>query len=222
MPVTLMLDGEPVTDLDAPVPDRARLMAQAVATLEQLLEREGVYLGALIARDIAVTVDEEPRVVAQRNYRLQLDGREAPLASPVLPGSEITFEPGAGFQERVRDLLAAQPAREVSAAAEGAWRIRLNGEWAPLDKAERVLMNGREVSLDEFLIDGADIVIERGKACKSVGEALKRLGLDSWLSGGRLQVLRNGQAATAETPLTDGDALDLSLREGVLPKAGSA
>ncbi len=221
LPVTLMLDDSPVTDLGAPVPDRARLMAQAVATLEQLLEREGVDLSALIARDIAVTLDEEPRVVAQRNYRLQLDGREAPLESPVLPGAEISFEPGAGFQERVRDLLDARPPQEKK-AGDGAWRVRLNGEWAPLDKAERVLMNGREVSLDEFLIDGADIVIERGQPCRSVGEALKRLGLESWLNGGRLQVLKNGTAATADTPLSDEDALDLSLREDAHAKVGKA
>lgn len=221
LPVTLLQDELPVEDLDAPVPDRARLMGQAVATLEQLLEREGVDLSALIARDIAVTVDGEPRVVAQRNYRLQLDGREAPLESPVLPGAEITFEPGAGFQERVRDLLAAQAPQEKK-ASDGAWRVRLNGEWAPLDKAERVLMNGREVNLDEFLIDGADIYVERGKPCRTVGEALKRLGLDSWLSGGRLQVLRNGKPAEADTVLADGDALDLSLAEGALPKRAGA
>ena len=221
LPLTLMQDDQPVEDLDAPVPDRARLTGQAVASLGQLLEREGVDLSALIARDIAVTLDGEPRVVAQRNYRLELDGREAPLESPVLPGADISFEPGAGFQERVRDLLAAQAPQERR-ASDGALRIRLNGEWAPLDKAEHVLMNGREVSLDEFLIDGAAISVERGKPCRSVGEALQRLGLDSWLSGGRLQVLRNGQPAEAGTALADGDALDLSLAEGLLPKRAGA
>jgi len=110
LPVVLTLDGAPVEDLSLAVPDRARLQAQALATLTQLLRREGIDLGGLIARDIVVTVNGEPRVLAQRNYRLQLDGREAPLESPVLPGAEIIFEPGAGFQERVRDLLGSRPA----------------------------------------------------------------------------------------------------------------
>ncbi len=184
-------------------------------------------LDALIAREIAVTLDGEPRFLAQRNYRLQLDDREAPLESPVLPGAEITFEPGAGFQERIRDVLAAarQPEGIGGSAMPpqlGAFRVRLNGEWAPLDKAERVLMNGREVSLDEFVIDGATIDVERGKPCRSVGEALKRLGLDAWLDGGRLQVRLNGSPALGDSPLAEGDALDLSLAESALPKGKGA
>jgi cell division ATPase FtsA len=221
LPLTLTDNGVTVTDMNAPVPDRARLTAKAVATLEQLLVQEGVDLAALIAREIAVTVDGEPRVIAQRNYRLQLDGREAPLESPILPGAEIVFEPGAGFQERVRDLLAihGQPA---DPQAPGAWRVKLNGAWAPLDQAQRVLMNGREVSLDEFLIDGATVEVERGKPCASVGDALRRLGLEAWLEGGRLQVLLNGKPAEDSSALLDGDAIDLSLKASELLHSKSA
>jgi cell division ATPase FtsA len=216
LPLTLMQEGVAVTDLDAPLPDRARLEVQPSATLEQLLNQEGVDLGGMIARDIAVTLDGEPRLLAQRNYRLQLDGREAPLESLVLPGAEVVFEPGAGFQERIRDLLAlSDPLAEARRAHEkGAWRVRLNGEWAPLDKTERVLMNDREVSLDEFLIDGASIEIQRGKPCATVAEALKRLGLEAWLDGGRLQISLNGLVVEGGEAIQDGDALDLSLKEG--------
>jgi len=86
-----------------------------------------------------------------------------------------------------------------------------------LDKAERVMMNDREVSLDEFLIDGANIQVERGRPCRTVGEALRRLGMEVWLDGGRLQVKLNGEAASADTRLADSDAIDLSLKEGPLP-----
>ncbi|MND00759.1 hypothetical protein D3C83_194870 [compost metagenome] len=55
-------------------------------------------------------------MLAQRNYRLQVNGREASLDGALLPGDDVIFEPGAGFQERVRDLLNA-PVRTV--AAEG-------------------------------------------------------------------------------------------------------
>jgi cell division ATPase FtsA len=214
LPMQVMVDGVPVNDLNAPVPDRAKLSAKAVAMLEQLLVQEGVDLAALIARDIAVSVNGEPRVIAQRNYRLQLDGREAPLESPVLPGAEVVFEPGGGYQERVRDVIDA--GRRSDTKAGGAWRVRLNGEWAPLDKAERVLMNGREVSLDEFLIDGAAVEVERGQPCSTVGEALRRLGLEAWLDGGRLQLLLNGSSAEDSSPLADGDAIDLSLKASEL------
>jgi Ethanolamine utilization protein EutJ (predicted chaperonin) len=211
LPIALKMDGAEVTELDGPVPDRAKLQAVAVTTLQSLLEREGVDLSALIHREIAVSVDGEPRVLSQRNYSLRLEGREAPLESPVLPGAEVDFEPGSSYQERVRDVLA--PSRPAEGMA-GAFKIKLNGEWAPLDKTERVLMNGREVSLDEFLIDGATIEVERGRPCHNVGEALRRLGLEAWMGGDRLQVTLNGRVAAAEDPLKDGDAVDLSLREG--------
>ncbi len=53
-----------------------------------------------------------------------------------------------------------------------------------LDKTERVLMNDREVSSDEFVIDGATIDDSAGQALPQRGRgACKRLGLDAWLDG---------------------------------------
>ena len=175
-------------------------------------------LEGLIARDIAVTLDGEPRVLAQRNYRLQVNGREARLDSALLPGDAVEFEPGAGFQERVRDLLAAaqKPLEQRDSPRAGAGKLKLNGDWAPLDVAETVRMNGREVSLDEFLIDGADVRVERAQPCRSVGEALQRLGLSAWAQDPRLDLRLNGRPAGLDDPIEDGDALDLGYSDGAL------
>ena len=173
-------------------------------------------LGGLIQRDVAVTLDGEPRLLSQRNYRLRLNQEEASLDAPVKPGDDVVFELGAGFQERVRDLLAlAQvPAAELPAPDEGAWKVLLNGQWASLDLAERVFMNGREVGTEEFLIDGADVRRERPEPCRSVGEALRRLGLSAWAHAPRLRLRLNGREAGLDSPLRDGDAVDLSLLQG--------
>lgn len=213
LPVELGVDGQPVADLGTSVPDRARLTASASVTLQELMKRQGVDLEGLIAREIAVTLDGEPKILVQRNYRLQVNGKEAALDTPLMPGDEVLFEPGAGFQERVRDLILAsqKPLDLKPGPQEGAWKVRLNGDWAPLDTAERVSMNGREVSLDEFLIDGADVRVERGRPCRSVGEALERLGLAGW--AGQVKVLHNGKEAPLDQPLSDGDSLDLNLAE---------
>jgi hypothetical protein len=44
-----------------------------------------------------------------------------------------------------------------------------------------------------------------------VGEALKRLGLAAWAQSPRLQLRLNGYDARLDSPLGDGDAVDLSL-----------
>jgi cell division ATPase FtsA len=214
LPLQLFVDGFESRDLSAAVPDRARLEARPRVTLRRLLQDNGVEVEGLIQREVAVTLDGEPRVLVQRNYRLRLGGHEAPLDAPVQDGDEVLFEPGAGFQERVRDLLALAPAPSGEAPAEGAWKVRLNGEWAPLNTAERVMMNGREVGADEFLIDGADVRLARARPCRHVGEALLRLGLQAWVADPRLRVRLNGAEAGVDAALRDGDALDLSLEQG--------
>jgi hypothetical protein len=213
LPLSLGCDGQEVEDLSQAVPDRARLTTLSDATVRSLMQRQGMDLEGLIARDIAVSLDGEPRVLSQRNYRLQVNGAEASLDQSLLPGDEVVFEPGAGFQERVRDLLAGRGSALPDSPGEGALRVKLNGDWAPLDTAERVLMNGREVSLDEFLIDGADLRVERASPCRTVGEALQRLGLGTWAEGGRVRVMLNGEAAAMDAAITDGDSLDLALAD---------
>lgn len=215
LPVALSVDGKPVGDLSQALPDRARLNAAAELSVQGLMQAQGMDLEGLIGRDIVVTLDGEPRVLSQRNYRLQLNGQECGLDSPLLPGDEVSFEPGAGFQERIKDLLAsAQPPLEQrQRPSVGASKLRLNGDWAPLDVAEKVSMNGREVQLDEFLIDGADVRVERAQPCRSVGEALERLGLAAWAHSGRVAVRLNGKDSSLDHPIQDGDALDLDFVE---------
>lgn len=212
LPVELSLDGRRVDDLSAPVPDRARLEARPDATLRAALRREGADPDGLIQRRIRVTVEGAAREILQRNYSLRLNGRDADLDAPLAPGDRVDFEPGAGFRERVRDLWGPDaPPRAVPVPERGANRVLLNGEWAPLDSIERVWMDGREVGLDEPLGDGAEVRVQRAGACRTVGEALPRLGLNPWVRSGRLRVLLNGRPAQSADALSDGDALDLGL-----------
>ncbi|HTB23289.1 MAG TPA: cell division FtsA domain-containing protein [bacterium] len=216
LPLEFTADGLLVEDLDARLPDRARLEVRAGLSLRRLLESEGVDLEGLIHRQIAVTVEGEPRVLLQRNYSLRLNGREAPLDSAVAASDRVEFEPGSGFQERIRDLWGpGEAARQRTAAdgATGAVSVLLNGVYAPLDRVERVWMNGRETGLDEFLIDGADLRVERGGPCRTVAEGILRLGLAAWLESGRLKISLNGRGVGPEEALSDGDALDLSLEQ---------
>ena len=188
-------------------------------TLRRILEFEGVSLDGLIQRSMGVTLDGELRVLQQRNYSLRLNGTEAPLDSALAASDCVDFEPGSGFRDRIRDLWNSDVGRmPTSGAGDGAVRLLLNGAWAPLDRIERVWMNGREVDMDESLVEGADIRVQRMGPCKTVAQGVERLGFSPWLKGGRLKIALNGRGVSLSEPLADGDALDLSLDEGAAPR----
>jgi cell division ATPase FtsA len=151
--VEVRVNGEAVT-LDDFLPDRAALDARLELSLEKVLSREGYDLHGLISRNIAVRINGEPRVLTQRNFSLKVNNSEARLDSAVHPRDRIDFEPGLSFQERIRDLW-------TGPAASSVIRIKVNGQWRQLTVPQpRISMNGREVSADEFLINGAEIFIE--------------------------------------------------------------
>ena len=207
LPMELRLNGaRPVGD---PVlSDRAKIQARLELPLQQLLAAEGFDLSGLITRSIAVTVNAEPRVLTQRNYRLALNGREVALETPVKHSDSVEFEPGVSFQERVRDLIPKPSPRPKL-------KMRVNGEWRDVEgSAPRIFMNGREVSADEFLIDGAQIEVRSDERRVSAVELLAQLPFDQARQKASFFDLRvNGEGAPFSVVLNEGDELEVRFED---------
>ncbi len=189
--------------------DRDKLEARFEAPLSRLLEAEGYDLSGLISRSIAVSVDGEPRVITQRNYRLSVNGAETPLEAVVRESDKVAFEPGVSFQERVRDLLKERALPRPSV------KVRVNGQWREVEGSPaKVLMNGREVSQDEFLIDGAEITVREGERHLSVVELLAQLPFDSArLKASWFDLKVGGKPVPFNTPLSEGDEVEVRFEE---------
>jgi cell division ATPase FtsA len=211
LPMDIRINGKLAVG-DPELKDLAKVTAGFEASLESLLASEGLDLSGLITRTIAVTVNGEPRVLTQRNYRLAVNGREASLETQVKHSDLVEFEPGVSFQERVRDLLAKPLPRQKI-------KIKVNGHWDELDaSAPRVLMNGREVSADEFLIDGAQIEVKHGEKRVSVVELLAQRPFDQARQKASFFDLRvNGSAAPFSTYLSEGDELEVRFEQAPRP-----
>jgi sulfur carrier protein ThiS len=201
-PAELALDGKaPVGD--PWLEDRARVSASFESSAEKLLRAEGADLSGLITRSIAVTVNGEPRVITQRNYSLVINGAEASIDALVNEADGIEFDPSVSFQERVRDLIASPPRPRI--------KVKVNGLWQEIDgSAAAVHMNGREVSPDEFLIDGAEIKVADTGRHVSVVELLAQLPFDNArLTASHFELKVNGAPAPYHAVLNEGDEIEV-------------
>lgn len=199
----LRVNGKEISS-DLWIPDRAKIEVAPELSLEAILINEGFDLSGLISRSIAVRVDGEPKVLTQRNYRLAVNGQERSLESDIEDGDRIEFDPSLSFHERLRDLIATpQDAPRL--------RIKVNGDWQEVEAGPaRLTMNGREVSPDEFLIDGAEILIDRERREVGVIELLAQLPFDSArLRAQAFELKVNGAPSSFNVLLSEGDDVEL-------------
>ena len=142
--------------LDTPLVDRARIETEPL-TVRRVLGQQGVSFAHCIDRQILVNINHTPRVLPQRNYTLTLNANTVDLDAVVSQGDVICFSSEQPSFYRIKDVV------EVP---EGMDRININVNGKDIDislRKAQVFMNGREVSTDEFLVDGADITVYYSK-----------------------------------------------------------
>ncbi len=204
---SVLMNGRPA-EADEELPDQARLEVRTSRSMDALLKAMGFALEGLFSRVVAIRVDGEPRVLTQRNYRLRVNGAEAGLERLLAPGDDVEFDPNGGSHISLRDVLPPEASRPLS--------FTVNGRPLRLPRPPaKVFMNDREVSVDEFLIDGAEIRISPDPAFQVTPMTLlAQAPLEPGGGANRaLKILVNGLPAGATTVLPDGAEVVLTREE---------
>ncbi|HQJ15072.1 MAG TPA: rod shape-determining protein [Candidatus Omnitrophota bacterium] len=207
VPVPVKMNGVPVS-FETQLADRARITVEPVTVLG-VLGHKGIDTSHCLERQILVNINNNPRVLPQRNYTLTLNGIPAEFTAPVAPGDVISFrmeEPGFF---RIRDVVD---------VPEGIERITVNVNGKDVGigiRKAQVFMNGHEVSPDEFLVDGADIRVYYSKQHQVLlSEIFNYIDVDaSKVLGKRMRFFVDDAPAGFTTRVADGAQVRIVFEE---------
>lgn len=191
------------------IPDRAEIRLGAEPTVGQAVDAylslpggagEQMRLaGKLKEREVLVSVNGEPRFLRQRNFSLQRDGQEIALDAPVCEGDELQLV----VQEshvRVRDLVPLPTSGKDLRFVFAEEPKTLPGT------PGKILMNGREVDPEEFVVDGAEIQVVPGRDASATLADVLPTGEPG---GSRVRVFVNGLEVGLGERIPEGARIDI-------------
>ncbi len=188
-----------VVGLDTPVVDRANIKTDGL-NLSDVLKFKGLSLESLSERQILVNINGVPKILTQRNFTLRLNGKAAGLDTEIRHKDVIEFYPDIPTYYKINDVV------EIP---EDASQIRINVDGQDIDvriEPVQIFMNGRQVSHEEFLIDGADIKVYYLKERRILlSEIFRYIDVDPQkVIGKALKIWVNDTPAGFTTPLFEG------------------
>jgi len=194
--------------MDTAVCDRASIKIYE-PTIKSILKSKKIPLESISERQILVNINNNPKVLTQRNFTLTLNGKPADLSTVIKSKDVIEFSFQNPTSYRIKD---------ITNIPEGTTAMHVNVDGNDLEMtidAAQVYMNGSRVASDEFVIDGADIKIYYPKDCKVfLSEIFRYIQLDPQKSlGKKLKILVNGDPAGFTTPLTEGAEVRIIFEE---------
>jgi cell division protein FtsA len=210
-PVELIFNQEPLriipritmndeeVGLDTPVVDRA-VIRNLQLSLKDILTYKGIDLNTLTERQILVNINNQPRLLTQRNFTLHLNGKTVNLDSEVKDNDITEFFPDIPTFYKIKDVVSIPQTLEKM-------RINVDGEDLEIEiEPVQIFMNGQQVKAEEFLIDGADIRVYYLKERRILlSEIFRYIDIDPQRTKGRtMKILVNDQPAGFTTPLSDG------------------
>ncbi|MFA6217887.1 MAG: cell division FtsA domain-containing protein [Candidatus Omnitrophota bacterium] len=181
------------------VPDRA-VIQRSVPRIRDLLEAQGIDMGTLSERQILVNVNEAPRMLTQCNFTLRLNGQLTGLDAELQGNDFLEFNADTPTYYRIKDIIDLPKMHDT---------IHVIVDGKDIDmvfEAVQVFMNGQQVKLDEFLIDGADIKVYYVKKRQILlSDIFKYIDFDPYKGfGKKIKILVNDSPAGFVTPLTEG------------------
>lgn len=206
----VIMNGE-IVGPDTLVPDRANIQTNNL-TIKDVLKYKGVNLNNLVEKQILVNINNNPKVLTQRNFTLRLNGSLANLNTELKNQDTLEFSESIPTFYRIKDVI------EIPAAFE---QIRINVDGRDIDiriEPMQIFMNGRQVGPEEILIDGADIQIYPLKErWILLSEIFRYIDVDPQrVLGKSMKILVNDAPAGFTTPLFEGSRVRIIFqnREG--------
>ncbi len=195
-------DGREVSE-DEPLKDRANITYESVSTILEILAQQGFNLDNTNERDIIITLNGEPVVLKQRNYQLKVNGREVSKDYKVKNFDKILFREVPSFY-RIKDILKEPQKNKI--------KVKINGKIFEIEKENyEIYMNGKRVSEDEFLINGANIEIKSAEVNLILSNIFKTYPVDFQKAKGKIiEFYVDGEKAGYTTPIKDGSEIEIN------------
>ncbi|HRU38540.1 MAG TPA: hypothetical protein P5511_01585 [Candidatus Goldiibacteriota bacterium] len=188
---------------DEPLPDRAEIKTEYPVTAEEILAKAGYGISKGGERDIIITLNSEPVVLKQRNYRLKANGSDISPDYRVKSMDKLEYSDTPSFF-RIKDLTGNMPPKKM--------RIKINGREFEIETVrQEITMNGRKASPDEFIINGANIEVRMSEERPLLSSIFRVFPIDSQKMRGKLLELKvNGEKAGYTTQLSEGAEIEVN------------
>jgi cell division protein FtsA len=203
----IMCNEKEVTP-EEPLADRAEIRLTRIDSARDVLSRAGFEAGNADERDIIITMNSEPVVLKQRNYQLKVNGQEVSADYRLKNMDRVEFRATPSFF-RIKDLLKNAKKKKVT--------VKINGKPFEIEQERsEILMNGKKVSEDEFLINGAAIELKSVEEKMILSSIFKFYPIDTQRARGRMLELKvNGEKAGYTTPINEGADIEINFTEAV-------
>ena len=198
----ILVNGREVT-ADEPLTDRADIVVKKAATAREAAARAGYAIAAGDERDILITLNGEPVILKQRNYQLKVNGGEVSADFTVNNMDRIEYKDMPAYY-RIKDILD-KPGR-------AAMKIRINGKEYEIETGRNeVIMNGKKVGDEEFIINGANIEFRLSGDKPILSSIFKVYPIDAQrMKGKMLEIKMNGAKAGYTTLLEDNADIEIN------------
>lgn len=187
---------------DEPLKDRADITYESISTVAEILAQQGFSPDNTNERDIIITLNGEPVILKQRNYQLKVNGREVSGDYKVKNFDKILFREVPSFY-RIKDILKEPQKNKI--------KVKINGKFYEIEKENyEIYMNGKRVSEDEFLINGANIEIKSAEGNLILSNIFKTYPVDFQQAKGKIiEFYVDGVKAGYTTPIKEGAEIEI-------------
>lgn len=211
---SVVMNGQEAA-LDTIVSDRAEIRILPL-TIRDVVKYKGLPVENFSERQILVNINGNPRMLTQRNFTLTLNGRAAGLDAELIQNDCITFSPENPTFYKIKDVVHIPEGTKAMHITVGAQEIEM------LIEPVQIFMNGRLVTPDEFLIDGAEIKVYLLKEQKVLlSEIFRYIDFNPMEAlGKRMKILVNDMPAGFTTPLTEGSRVRIMFENREAPHEG--
>jgi len=207
----IVVNGEPITvsplvrvngkvrPFDEPLPDRSSVEIEPGQLVSDLLAYSGVDSDSLTPRRYRYSLNGQGIAAEWEPCRVWIDGREAGLGSVAPFGSAVEFS--VRNNPTLKDMLKIETANAFI-------ELNVNGQTMRLpSKTVVVEMNGKTVSPDHPMEDGAQLMVRMQENTTIVSDLLTKITITP-KPYGNLVIKVNGVDSGFTTPLKNGDQVE--------------